>query len=148
VLEVKKEDGSASGRDVVEKGQEGLVGWLAETGVEGGEVFRWCVVKGLPAPGVFEMREGYTRSNPEGPGAEDGGFAQEWEFAEDLERGLLKDVFGEVPTGESSDITAQRRIDATEKLFQCGPVAGLGEKDQKGLVGHRGLFRLSPGVNA
>lgn len=33
VLIVEQEDGSAGGRDVVEESQEGLVGWLAETGV-------------------------------------------------------------------------------------------------------------------
>jgi signal transduction histidine kinase len=58
VLIVEQEDGSAGGRDVVEEGQEGLVGWFAETEVEGSEVFRWCVVERLPAAGAFEMREG------------------------------------------------------------------------------------------
>ena len=48
MLIVEQEDGSAGGRDVVEEGQEGLVGWLAETGTEGSEMFRWCVVEGLP----------------------------------------------------------------------------------------------------
>ena len=148
VLIVEQEDGSAGGRDVVEEGQEGLVGWLAETGVEGSEVFRWCVVEGLPAAGVFEMREGNTRSDPEGPGAEDGGLAQERELAEDLERSLLEDVVGEGGADETGDVAAQRRIGVTEKLFQCGPVAGLREKDQQSLVGRRGLLRLSSGLHA
>jgi hypothetical protein len=46
VLIVEQENGSAGGRDAVEEGQEGLVGWLAETGLEGSEMFRWCVVIG------------------------------------------------------------------------------------------------------
>jgi hypothetical protein len=71
VLVAKQEHGSAGGRDVVKEGQESLVGWLAETGVEGSEVFRWCVVEGLPTAGVFEMREGNARSDSEGPGVED-----------------------------------------------------------------------------
>jgi hypothetical protein len=33
-------------------------------------------------------------------------------------------------------------------LFQCGPVAGLREKDQQGLVGRRGLLHLISGVHA
>jgi hypothetical protein len=45
---------------VVEEGQEVLVGLLAKKRVEGSEVFRWCVVEGLPAAGVFQMREGNT----------------------------------------------------------------------------------------
>jgi len=148
VLIVEQEDGSAGGRDVVEEGQEGFVGWLAESGVEGGEVFRGCVVEGLPAAGVFQMREGNPRSDPEGPGAEDGGLAQEGELAEDLERGLLEDVVGEGVTGEASDVATQRRIGITEELFQCGPVSGLREQDQQGLVGRLGLLRLSSGVHA
>ena len=111
-------------------------------------MFRRCVVEGLPAPGVFEMGEGYTRGDPESPGAEDSGLAQEREFAEDLERSLLEDVVGKSFAGKTGDIAAQRRIGFTEKLFQCAPVAGLGEKHQKGLVGRRGLVRLSPGVHA
>jgi hypothetical protein len=77
VLVVEKEDGSTGGRDVVEEGEKGLVGRLAEIGVESGEVFRWSVVEGLPAAGAFEMGEGNARGDPEGPGAEDGGLAQE-----------------------------------------------------------------------
>jgi len=148
VLIAEQEDGSAGGRDVVEEGQEGFVGWLAENGVNGGEVFCWYIVKWLPAAGAFEMREGNTRSDPEGPRAEDGGLAQERELAEDLERSLLEDVVGEGDADESGDVAAQWRIGVTEKLFQCGPVAGLREKDQQGLVGRRGLLRLSSGVHA
>ena len=148
MLVAKQEDGSAGGRDLVEEGQEGLVGQLAERGVEGREIFRWCFVEGLPAAGVFEMREGNTRSDPEGPGAEDGGLAQERELAEDLKRSLLKDIVGEGRTGETGDVAAQRRIDVPEKLFECSPVSGLREKDQQGLVRRRGLLRLSSGVHA
>jgi hypothetical protein len=84
VLIVEQQDGPAGGRDAVEQGQECLVGWFAETGVQGGEVFRWSLIERLPAAGAFEMREGNTRSDAEGPGAEDGGLAQERELAEDL----------------------------------------------------------------
>ena len=147
MLIAKQQDGSAGGRDVIEEGQEGLVGFLLKTRVEGSEVFRWCVVEGLPAAGAFEMREGDTRSDPEGPGSEDGGLAQELDFAEDLERSLLEDVVGEGGADETCDVAAQRRIGVTKKLFQCGPVAGLREKDQQSLVGRRGLLRLSSGVH-
>jgi hypothetical protein len=47
VLIPKQQNGPAGGRDMVEEGEEGLVGWLAEAGVESSELFRWCVVKGL-----------------------------------------------------------------------------------------------------
>jgi hypothetical protein len=93
------------------------------------------------------MREGNARSDPEGPGAEDGGLAQERELAEDLERSLLEDVVGEGGADKTGDVAAQRRIAITEKLFQCGAVAGLREKDQQGLVGGRGLLRLSSGMH-
>ena len=148
VLIAEQEDGSAGGRDVIEEGQEGLVGWLAETGVEGSDLFKWCVFERLPATSVFKMREGNTRSDPEGPGTENGGFAQERQLAEDLERSLLEDVVGECRADETGDVAAQRRIGVTEKLFQCGPVAGLREKDQQSLVGRRGLLRLSWGMHA
>ena len=148
VLIAEQEDGSAGGRYVVEEIQEGLVGWLAEAGVEGREVCRWQVVDRIPSPGMSEMREGNTRSDTEGPWAEDGGLAQERELAEDLERSLLEDVVGEGGTNETGDVAAQRRIGLTEKLFECSPVSGLREKDQQGLVGRRGLRRLSSGVHA
>jgi len=148
VLVAEKEDGPAGRRDVVEKGQEGLVGWLAETGVEGSEVFRWSVVKGLPAAGAFEMREGNARGDPEGPGAEDGGLTQQRELAEDLQRGLLEDVVGEGGAGQTGDVTAQRRIGLTEELLQGGPVAGLGEQDEQGLVARRGLLWVSWSLHA
>jgi len=148
VLIAEQEDGSAGGRDVVKEGQEGLVGGLAETRVNGGEVFSRSIVKGLPAAGVLEMGEGNSRSDPEGPGAEDGGLAQERELAEDLERSLLEDVVGQGVADESGDVAAQRRIGVTEKLFQRGPVAGLREKHQQGLVGRRRLLCLSSGLHA
>jgi hypothetical protein len=52
VLVAEKQDGSAGGRDVIEKGEEGFVGWLAEVG-GGGERFRWSGVEGLPAAGAL-----------------------------------------------------------------------------------------------
>src|SRR5580704_15802382 len=79
VLIAQQEDGPAGWRDVVDEGQEALVGWLVETGVEGSEVFSWCVVERLPAASAFEMREGDTGSDAEGPGAEDGGLPEERE---------------------------------------------------------------------
>ena len=78
-------------------------------------MFRWCFVEGLPAASVFEMREGDTRRDPEGPGAEDGRLAQEPEFAEDLERSLLEDVVGEGGADQTGDVAAQRRIGITKK---------------------------------
>ena len=69
MLVAEQENGSAGRRDVVEEGQEGLIWRLAETGVKGSEVFRWCVVEGLPAAGAFQMRERNTRSDPKGPAA-------------------------------------------------------------------------------
>ena len=139
VLIAEKEDGSAGGRHLVEEGKEGLVGGHAEAGVEGSEVFRRCVIERSPATGVFEMREGNPRRDAEGPGAEDGGLAQVGELAEYLERGLLEDVVGEGGASEAGDVAAQGRIGVAEKLFQCGPVAGLREQDQQSLAGRRGL---------
>ncbi len=148
VLIAEQEYGSAGGRDVVEQGQECLVGWLAEIGVEGSELFRWCIVEGLPAAGMFQMREGNTRSDPEGPGRKTAGSRR---------NGSLRKIWSEVSCRTSSassaadetrDVAAQRRIGVTEKLFQCGPVASLRKKDQQGLVGRRGLLRLSSGMHA
>ncbi len=148
VLIVEQEDGPAGGRDAVEEGQEGLVGWFAEIGVEGCEVFGRSVVEGLPAAGVFEMSEGNARGDAEGPGAEDGGLAQEGELAEDLDRSFLEDVVGEGSSGKLGDVAAQRRVGVTEELFEGDPVAGLGEKDEKGLVGNRGLLCVGWGAHA
>jgi len=147
VLITEQEYGSAGWRDMIKESQEAFVRWLAESWVKRSEVFRWRVVKRLPSTGAFEMRESDTRSDPEGPGAENGGFAQEREFAEDLERCLLEDVVCECGAGEMGDVAAQRRIGVTQKLFQRDPIAGLSEKDQQGLVGCRGLLRLSSGVH-
>jgi len=91
VLVVEKEDGSAGGRDLVEEVEEGGVGRLAEVGV-GSEEFGRSGVEGLPAAGTFEVGEGDTRGDTEGPGAEDGGLAQERQLTEDLEGGFLEDV--------------------------------------------------------
>ena len=148
VLVAKQEDGTAGGRYMVEEGEEGLIRRLAESGVENGELFGGCVVEWLPAASVLEVRESNPGSDAKGPGAEDGGLAQEREFAKDLERSLLEDVVDEVGPGETGDITAQRPIGAMEKLLQCAPVAGLREKDQKSLVGRRGLRRFGLRVHA
>jgi hypothetical protein len=50
---VEKEDGSTGGRDVFEEREKGGVWGLPEIGAGSGEVFRWSVVEGLPALGVF-----------------------------------------------------------------------------------------------
>jgi hypothetical protein len=44
--------------------------------------------------------------------------------------------------GAKFDVAAQGRIVDMEELFQRGPVAGLGEKDEEDLVGDRGLLRV------
>ena len=93
------------------------------------------------------MREGNTGSDAEGPGAENGGLPEERELAEDLERSLLEDVVGESSADEMGDVTAQRRIGITEKLFQCSSVAVLREKDQESLVGRWVLLRWSSGLH-
>jgi hypothetical protein len=111
-------------------------------------VFRRCVVKRLPAAGTVEMREGNTRSDPECPGTEDGRLAQEPELPEYLERSLLENVVGEGGADKTSDVAAQGRIGITQKLFQCGPVPALREKDKERLLGGRGLLRLSSGLHA
>ena len=97
---------------------------------------------------MFQMREGNTRSDPKRPRAEDSGLAQEPELAEDLERSLLEDIVGEFGTRQTGDLAAQRRVDVTEKLFQCSPVAGLRKKDQQSLVVRRVLLRLRSGMHA
>ena len=139
---MEKEDGSAGRRDVFEEREESFVGWIAEIGVECGEAFRRSGVEGLPTAGAFQLREGDARGYPEGPWAKDGGLAQERKLAENLERSLLKDVIGVGGADETGDVTAQRRMNVMEKLFQGGPVAGLGEKDKKGLVGRWKLLRV------
>ena len=60
MLVAEQENGTTGRRDVVEEGQEGLIRRLAETG-QGSEVFRWCVVEGLPAAGAFQMRTQYAK---------------------------------------------------------------------------------------
>jgi hypothetical protein len=139
---MEKENCSSGGRDVIEEREKGFVGRLAEIGVECGEAFRRRGVEGLSAAGAFELGEVNARGDPEAPWAKDGGLAQEPKLAEDLERGLLKDVVGEGGAGQTGDIAAQRRINVTEELFQGGPVAGLGEKDEEGLVGRWKLLRV------
>ena len=54
---MEKEDGSAGRRDVVEEGEEGIVGWLAEIGVRRRKEFGWIGVEGLPAAGAFEVEK-------------------------------------------------------------------------------------------
>src|SRR5580692_5933760 len=139
---MEKENSSAGGRDVIKEGEEGFVRWLAKIGVKCDEGFSRSGVERLPAAGAFELREGNARGDPEGPWAKDGGLAKERKLAEDLERGLLKDVVGQVGAGETGDISAQRRMSFAEELFQGGPVASLGEEDEESLVGRWKLLRL------
>ncbi len=70
MLLVKKEDCSAGGRDVVEKREEGGIGWPAKVGI-GSEGSEWRIVEGLPAVGAFEVA--------------DSGLAQERELTENLD---------------------------------------------------------------
>jgi hypothetical protein len=123
---MEQKDSPAGGRDVIEKGKKGGVGWLAQTGV-GRKGFEWGSVKGLPAMSAFEVREGDARGDAKGPGVKHGGFAQEGELAEDLDGCLLENVVREIGASQTTDVMAQRRVAFTEKLFQGGPVAGLGE---------------------
>jgi hypothetical protein len=142
VLIVKKEHGPARGRDVIEEGEEGFVGWLADIGVECGERLRRSGVERLPAAVALELGEGDPRGYSKGPWAKDGGLAKEMKLAEDLQRGLLKDVVCEGRSNKAGDVAAQWRMDITEELFQCGPVAGLGEKNEEGFVGRWKLRRV------
>ena len=119
MLVVEKEDGSAGRRDAVEEGEEGIVGWLAEIGIERREEFGWSGVEGLPAAGAFEVGEGNARGDPESPGAKDGGLAKERKLAKNLERSLLEDVVGKGGADKAGDIAAQRRIGVTEELFKA-----------------------------
>jgi len=70
MLVVEKEDSSAGGRDVVEKREEGSVGWPAKVGI-GSEGSEWRVVEGLPTVGAFEVGDSDARGDTEGPGMED-----------------------------------------------------------------------------
>lgn len=148
VLIAEKEDCPAGRRNLIEESEESFIGWFSEIWIEGAELFRQCVVEGLPAVSVLEMREGNPGSDAKRPGSEDGRFAQVRQLAEDLERGFLEDVFGESGAGEAGDVAAQGRIGVAEKLFQRGPVAGLREKDQQSWVGRRGLLCWSLVVHA
>ena len=80
--------------------------------------------------------------------AASGGLVQESELAEDLNRGFLEDIVGEIGASQAGDVASQRRIRITEKLFQCAPVAGLGEEHKESLVGWRGLLRAEWSVHA
>jgi hypothetical protein len=76
---------------------------------------------------AFEMSEGDARGDAKGPGVKHGGFAQEPELPEDLDRCLLENVVGKIGASQTTDVTAQRSVAFTEKLLQGAPVAGLGE---------------------
>ena len=138
---MEKENSSAGGRDVIKEGEEGFVRWLAKIGVKCEEGFSRSGVERLPAAGAFELGEGNARGDPEGPWAKHGGLAKERKLAEYLEGRLLKDIVGKGSADETGDVAAQRRMNVTEELFQGGPVAGLGEKDEEGLVGRWKLRR-------
>ena len=143
LLVAEKEDGSAGGGNEIEEGEEGFVGQagkLGEIGVKCGELFRRGCIEGLPAPSVFELGERDARGDAVGPGTKDGGLAQKRKLAKDLEGGLLKDIVGEVGADEAGDVAAQGCMDVAEELFQRGPVAGLGEKDEEGLIRRLGLL--------
>jgi hypothetical protein len=142
VLIVEKKHGPAGGRDVIEQSEEGFIVWFADIGIERGEGFGRSRVERLPEARALELREGNARSDAEGPWAKDGGLAKEMELAKDLQRGLLKDVVGEGRSNKPGDVPAQRRMNISKELFQSSPIAGLGEKNEKGFVGRRKLRRV------
>jgi len=43
---------------------------------------------------------------------------------------------------KAGNVAAQQRVAVAEELFQGSPVAGLGEEDEKGLVGGGRLLRM------
>jgi hypothetical protein len=106
---------------VVEEGQEGLVGRLAEIRVKESKLIKRSAIEGLPAASPLEVREGNAQGDAEGPGTEDGWLAKERELAEDLERSFPEDFVGEVGTGKTGDVAAQRRVGVREELLQGGP---------------------------
>ena len=55
---------------------------------------------------------------------------------------LLENVVDEIGASQAGNVAAQRRVAVTEELFQGSPVAGLGEEDEKGLVGGGRLLRM------
>ena len=140
VLVAEEEHRSAGGGDEIEEGEESFVWKLVEVGVECGEFFGRGCVEGLPAASAFELGEGDARGDAVGPRTKDGGLAEKRQLAKDLERGLLKDIVGEVGTDEAGDVAAQGCMDVAEELLQRGPVAGLGEEDEEGLIGRLGLL--------
>ena len=83
MLVVKKEDCSACGRDLVEKREEGGIGWAAKVGT-GSEGSEWRVVEGLPPVGPFKVVDSDARGDTESPGMEHSGLAQKRELAENL----------------------------------------------------------------
>ena len=140
VLIVEKKDSSTGRRDEVKEGKECFVWQLVDPGVERGERFRGSRFEGLPAAGVFELREGNARGNSESPWAKDSRLAKEGKFAEDLNRSFLVTTVGMGWAGQTDDIAAQRRINLVQELLQGAPVAGLGEQDEEGLAGRGKLL--------
>ena len=69
-------------------------------------------------------------------------------FAEDLDGCLLENVVGEIGASQAGYVAAQRGVAVTEELFQGSPIAGWGEKDEKGLVGRGRLLRMRWGMHA
>ena len=92
--------------------------------------------------GAFEVGDRNTRGDAEGPGVEDSGLAQEPELAENLDCSLLENIVDEIGAGQAGNVAAQQRVAVSEELFQGSPVAGLGEEDEKGLVGGGRLLRM------
>jgi hypothetical protein len=82
VLVVEKEDGSAGGRDVVEKREESGVGWPAKIGI-GRDGSEWSVVQGLPAVGAFEVDDSDARGDAE---------SQAWKTAGSRKNGSLRKI--------------------------------------------------------
>jgi hypothetical protein len=142
VLVAEQEDGTAGGRNKIQEGEEGLVRDFAVIGVECGDGFGPGGVEGLPSASAFQVGEGNAGGYAVGPWPKDGWLAQKMKLAKDLDRGLLKDIVGEVKTDEPGDVTTQRSMNVVEELFHRSPVAGLGKKDEQGLVWRLGLLRV------
>src|SRR5690349_18321803 len=76
MLVVKKKNCSAGGGDVVEKREEGGIGWPVKVGIESqGSECR--VVEGLPAMRAFEVADSDARGDTKSPGMEYSGLPQE-----------------------------------------------------------------------
>jgi hypothetical protein len=91
---------------------------------------------------ALELRERDARGDAQRPCVKNSGFAEIGQLANNLDGCFLENIVGEIGASQTTDITSQRRVNFAEELFQCGPVAGLGEQDENRLAGLLGLFRI------